>query len=148
MQYGFRSFTFIYAFWKTYFYTTFVTYLSPVHVVAIFVCHSTHLRGRCVCILLYVLSCAADDADCRLQRLSAIVIKRHYYYSFNVVLLSFKKSPWKAPTHGPRAWNQNHVFLCLKLEVEFRWLVFKPVSAVFCTLRCIQCYSANFLPSL
>jgi len=24
----------------------------------------------------------ADDADCRLQRLSAIVIKRHYYYYY------------------------------------------------------------------
>jgi len=31
---------------------------------------------------VYVLSCVADDADCRLQRLSAIVLKIHYYYYY------------------------------------------------------------------
>jgi len=34
---------------------------------------------------VYVLSCVADDAACRLQRLSAIVIKRHYYYYYSLV---------------------------------------------------------------
>jgi len=29
-----------------------------------------------------VLSCVADVADCPLQRLPAIVIKRHYYYYY------------------------------------------------------------------
>jgi len=31
---------------------------------------------------VFILSCVADDADCRLQHLSAIVVKRHYYYSY------------------------------------------------------------------
>jgi len=36
-----------------------------------------------LCVFYYsVLSCVADVADCSLQRLSAIVIKRHYYYYY------------------------------------------------------------------
>jgi len=41
-----------------------------------------------LCVLYYnVLSCVADVADCRLQRLSAIVIKRHYYYYYYLISL-------------------------------------------------------------
>jgi len=45
-----------------------------------------------LCVFYYsVLSCVADVADCPLQRLSAIVIKRHYYYHrfFKSFIFSF-----------------------------------------------------------
>jgi len=43
-----------------------------------------------LCVFYYnVLSCMADVADCPLQRLSAIVIKRHYAFITDPVLFVF-----------------------------------------------------------
>jgi len=50
-----------------------------------FVALSKHSAAAYITVLycVYVLSYVVDDADCRLQRLSAIVlIKRHYYYYY------------------------------------------------------------------
>jgi len=49
-----------------------------------------------LCVFYYnVLSCVADVADCPLQRLSAIVIKRHcYYYYIKYIPVTANDCTW------------------------------------------------------